>query len=108
MGLDDVSSIALNGDMSMMGVTEQFPFLAQYLAGSAEAAAASPGQQHLHEIDLAGVQALDACGCQLLVAFVRNLRQMGGGVASLKMTDDCREIIHALGFDGELFVGECA
>lgn len=108
MDRDDVNRIALNGDLSMVGVTDQFPLLAQYLAGPAEAVTSCLDQRTIHEIDLTGVQALDACGCQLLVAFIRNLRQRGDALSSLKLTDDCREIIHTLGFDDELSVRECA
>lgn len=108
MDRDDVIRISISGDLSMVGVTEQFPLMVQYLAEPAAAAVVSPNEQHLHEIDLTGVQALDACGCQLLVAFIHNLRKRGAALFSLKLTDDCREKIHNLGFDDELSVGECA
>lgn len=104
----NVNRIALNGDLSMMGVTEQFPLLAQYLAGPAEAVTAGYDPCLAHEIDLTGVHVLDACGCQLLVAFIRNIRQRGAGEFSFKMTDDCRDVIHNLGFEDELFDRECA
>lgn len=108
MNRDDVNRIALSGDLSMVGVKEQFPLLARYLAGPAESAAALPNRQNSHEIDLTAVEALDACGCQLLAAFIHNLRKSGAAAFSLMLTDDCREIIHTLGFDDELLVGGCA
>lgn len=108
MDQGDLNIISINGDLSMMGVTEQFPLLAQYLAGALESAELPADRRHLHEIDLSGVELLDACGCQLLVAFVRNLRRRGGAVSSFKLTDDCREIIHTLGFEDELSVREGA
>ena len=108
MDRDDVNRIALNGDLSMIGVTEQFPLLAQYLARSAEIQTVGRDQCPSYEIDLTGVQALDACGCQLLAAFLRDLRQRGAEVFSLKLSDEYREKIHSLGFDNELYAGECA
>lgn len=108
MDRDDMNRISLNGDLSMIGVTEQFPLLAQYLAGTAADVTPSSAQHSPHEIDLTGIQALDACGCQLLVAFVRNLRKRGAVACSFKLTDDCRDIIHTLGFDDELYAGGCA
>ena len=104
---DGVNRIVLNGDLSMVGVTEQFPLLAQYLAKLATVATNDLEQNLSHEIDLIGLQALDACGCQLLAAFLRNLRQCGAGVL-LKLSDDYRVKIHSLGFDNELLAGECA
>lgn len=93
--------ISLAGDLSMNGVTEQFPLLSQHLVRSGEVAT-SPELRLLHEIDLSRVQTIDACGCQLLVAFVRNLRKRGADVSMHHVTDECREIIRSLGFDGEL------
>ncbi len=103
MDPNDVNRISISGDLSMLGVAEQFPLLAQFLV-----VPAAVDQLHPHEIDLTGVQSLDACGCQLLVAFVRNLRRHGGGTCSFKLTDDCREIIHNLGFDDEFIDREDA
>lgn len=100
----DVNRISLSGDLSMVGVTEQFPLMAQFLAEPA--AAVSTDRQRSHEIDLTGVQVIDACGCQLLAAFIYNLRKRGVEVFTFKLTDDCREKIHTLGFDDELYAGE--
>lgn len=98
----DVNRISLRGDMSMVGVTEQFPLMAQFLA---EPAAVPTDQQRPHEIDLTGVHTIDACGCQLLSAFIHNIRKRGAEVFTFKLTDDCRDKIHTLGFDNELYTG---
>lgn len=103
MNSDEVNIISIDGDLSMAGVTEKFPLLAEYLAGSVSA----PDQQQIYEIDLTGVQALDACGCQLLVAFIHNLKK-SGAMLSLQLSDSCRDIIHNLGFDDDLSVRGCA
>lgn len=108
MDRNDVSRIALNGDLSMIGVTGQFPLLAQHLAAPVENQSAGHEKCLSYEIDLTGVQALDACGCQLLAAFLRNLRKRGAEVFALKLSDEFREKIHSLGFDDELFARECA
>jgi len=108
MDRDSMHKIALNGDLSMIGVTEQFPLMAQYVAGAVEVVTAGDAVHPFIEIDLTGVHALDACGCQLLVAFVRNIRKRWGGVPCLKLSDDCRGTIHTLGFGDELLAGECA
>lgn len=108
MNRDDANTITLNGDLSTIGVMEQQPLLAQHLDRLMETTPLDPGQHRLQEIDLTGLQALDACGCQLLVAFLRNLKQRGSEVFSFKLNDDIREKIHRLGFDDELFAQECA
>lgn len=108
MERDSMHKIALNGDLSMIGVTEQFPRMAQYVAGAADAVTAGTAVHPPIEIDLTGVNALDACGCQLLVAFVRNIRKQWGRVPCLRLSDDCRGTIRTLGFGDELLAGECA
>ncbi|MDD2271304.1 MAG: STAS domain-containing protein [Desulfuromonadaceae bacterium] len=109
MDRDNMHKIAFNGDLSMIGVTEQFPLMAQYVAGTIDVVSADSDVLPPLEIDLTGVDVLDACGCQLLVAFVRNIRKRGGGVVPcIKLTDSCRGTIHTLGFDDELLAGECA
>lgn len=108
VGLEEVNKITLNGDLSMVGVTMQFPLLEQYLAGLAGGLAAGPDQSRPSEIDLSGVQSIDACGCQLLAVFIRNLKKRGAGMLSFKLSADFREKIHRLGFYDELFAEECA
>ena len=108
MDRNDVNRIALNGDLSMIGVTGQFPLLVQHLAAPVEIQNAGHEKSPSYEIDLTGIQALDACGCQLLAAFLRNLRKRGAEVFALKLSDEFREKIHSLGFDNELFARECA
>lgn len=104
---NNVKRITLNGDLSMVGVKEQFSLLAKYVARPAEAAAAGC-ERTPHEIDLTGIQGLDACGCQLLAAFLGNLKQRGVEAYSFKLNDTYREKIHSLGFDDELFARDCA
>lgn len=107
MDRDDANRITLNGDLSTIGVKEQLALLARHLDRLAGAAPIDLVQHAPQEIDLTGLQALDACGCQLLVAFLRNLRQLGSEVCSFKLNDDLREKIQRLGFADELFAREC-
>lgn len=108
MGNEAVCTITLKGDLSMVGVREQCAVLSQHLQRLAEAAASGYQQFATCEVDLTGLQALDACGCQLLVTFFRTIAKHGAGMFSLRLNDDFREKIHALGFDDELFARNCA
>lgn len=108
MERDDVRRITFVGDLTMVGMTVQFPLLAEYLAEPVKNGALPPADQQLLEIDLTRIDALDACGCQMLVAFMRNLRRRGAVVPALKLAGDARDVIHTLGFELELFGGECA
>lgn len=105
---DNVHRVIIDGDLSMVGVKEQFSLLAQYAGRMAETVSAGFEQCTLHEIDLTGVQALDACGCQLLATFLRILKKCGIEACSLKLSDTYREKIHSLGFDNELLARDCA
>jgi ABC-type transporter Mla MlaB component len=106
MNRDNVHRITLNGDLSMVGVKEQLPLLFQHVDRLAKTVEIDLDQQPPQEIDLTGVQALDACGCQLLTAFLRTLRQRGTGVFSLKLNEISRGKIHRLGFDDVLSARE--
>ena len=64
------------------------------------------GRKLLYEIDLTGVQALDASGLQLLAVFFRTLRHHNVDKYCLKISDTYREKIHLLGFGNEIFAGE--
>ena len=103
---NEVSKISLSGDWTMSGVTERFPLLVQYfdrLAGSdacSESQAGSSGS--VPEIDLAEVTDFDACGCQLLAQFVRNLRNNGIDAQLTNISDAFRSKIQFLGFEREL------
>lgn len=102
---NDVQRITLEGDLSMVGVTEQLPLLARYLD---RVAGDTPSVSPHHELDLTGLQALDACGCQLLATFLHCLRRCGAEILSLKLNTEYREKIRSLGFAGELLTRECA
>jgi putative nucleotidyltransferase with HDIG domain len=103
-----INTISLRGDYSIAGVKEQIPLLAQHLASAAKIRASALEQELRHEIDLTEVQDLDACGCQLLATLLRNLRELGIETPVLKISDAHREKIHLLGFEAEIFAGECA
>lgn len=107
MDLNNGNRIALDGDLTMVGVIEQFQLLKQYVDSHVDAIAACRDQCLPIEIDLTGVQELDACGCQLLAVFIRNLRLRGATEFSFKLSDAERTKIHNLGFDDEIFDGGC-
>lgn len=97
--------LCLDGDWSMSGVAERFPLLARHLS----LLSASPPDQEIQgkesnklpEIDLAGLNALDACGCQLLALFIRSLRRYGFTPCVTNIPDTFRAKINFLGFDRE-------
>ena len=105
---DETNRISLSGDFSIAGVKEQIPLLAQHLASAATIRANALEQELHHEIDLTGIQDLDACGCQLLAALLRHLRDLGIENPVFRISDAHRERIHLLGFEAEIFAGECA
>lgn len=102
----EVLKISLSGDWSMSGITERFPQLVQHferLAGSdacGEYQAGSSGG--VPEIDLADVTDFDACGCQLLAHFVRNLKNNGIEAQLTNISAAFRSKIQFLGFGREL------
>ena len=102
----EMLKISLDGDWSMSGVSEKFPVLAEYVANVLNAETSGDQQKSLldsiPEIDLAGVTDFDACGCQLLALFVRNLRQNGVSAQLINMPDTFRSKARFLGFDREL------
>lgn len=104
----EMNRISLRGDYSITGVKDQIPLLAQHLARAAEVKPDILGQGRHYEIDLTEVQALDSCGCQLLVALLRNLREQGMEAPVFKLSDAHRERIYLLGFDAEILAGEFA
>lgn len=97
--------ICLDGDWSMGGVAERFPLLARHLSTVSDFQSGDEFQtsesHSLPELDLTGINALDACGCQLLALFVRNLRQRGVTPRLTNIPDAFRSKIHFLGFDRE-------
>ena len=97
--------VCLDGDWSMSGVADRFPFLAKQLTTLSESLSIEELQSFescgLPEIDLSGINALDACGCQLLALFISNLRQCGKAPRITNIPDTFRSKIHLLGFDRE-------
>lgn len=93
--------VCLDGDWSMSGVAERFPLLAKHLSLLSDAFSAKNESTCLPEIDLAGLNELDACGCQLLALFIRSLRQFGITPRVTNIPDSFRTKIRFLGFDRE-------
>ena len=97
--------ICLDGDWSMSGVAERFPALAKHLSAWPDSQSNEELQGStscgLPEIDLAGIDALDACGCQLLALFIRNLQQRGVTSRLTNIPEVFKSKIHFLGFDRE-------
>lgn len=97
--------VCLDGDWSMSGVAERFPLLAKHLSlllDSRESEELQNSESNsLPEIDLNGINALDACGCQLLALFIRSLRQCGLTPCVINIPETFRSKIHFLGFDRE-------
>lgn len=108
MEQDTVKTITIFGDLSMGGVREQFSVLAQQLDSLQEAYTTNTAPISSCTLDLTGVQALDACGCQLLVAFLHTLVKRGTTICSLMLNDDYRDKIRSLGFGNELCAGKYA
>lgn len=95
----------LEGDWSMSGVAECFPLLVKHLSALSDSQSCEGLKKcdsiGLAEIDLAGINALDACGCQLLSLFVRDLGQCGLTPIITNIPETFRKKIHLLGFDRE-------
>lgn len=89
--------ISLDGDWSMASITQQFQVL-QQMALELTASAGNPVSP---ELDLAGITELDACGCQLLSAFVGTLRQQGITPLYKGLAETCDKF-RLLGFDHQL------
>ena len=92
--------LSLAGDWTVSGVAEQFPLLTLYLSRIQEAVPTGAGQTspHLPELDLAGVTALDACGCQLLAQFSRILQLQGGAPRISNVPEPFVATVQLLGF----------
>lgn len=102
----EMLQIHLDGDWSMSAVAEKLPLLVDGFATLIGSDAADGRQKCppdlVPEIDLSGVTDLDACGCQLLALFVRNLRRNGLSSQVINIPDTLKSRIHFLGFDQEL------
>ena len=93
---ENIVKISLEGDWSVKGVAQQFPLLRQRLAKLLTKTDIVP------ELDLKGITELDACGCQLLALFVRNLRQLGALPVCDGISQRLSAKLRVLGFDDEL------
>lgn len=98
----DAMRLSLAGDWTVRGVAEQFPLLTLYLSRLPVAAPTGAGQtsptHRLTELDLAGVTALDACGCQLLAQFSRTLQLQGGAPRISNVPEPFVATVQLLGF----------
>lgn len=96
-------AITLDGDWSMTGVATQLQPLAEHLAAlSHHAPGGRPGPSGQPLISLAGIDAIDACGLQLLTVFIRHLRQLGFAPTLTNVDHDFRLTVQTLGFAHEL------
>lgn len=97
--------VCLDGDWTMSGVADRFPLLTKHLSFFLNSQSGEELQSSesygFPEIDLAGINALDACGCQLLALFIRNLCRCGATPRVTNIPDTFRSKIHFLGFDRE-------
>jgi anti-anti-sigma regulatory factor len=87
-------SIMLEGEWLTDKAADSLKFLAGKLAQLLEA---DPGPDEA-EIDMAGVADLDACGCQLLVVFLENLRRHGIVPILCSIPQQVMDRIDLLGF----------
>jgi len=102
----EANRLCLAGDWSIRGVAEQLPLLVQYLANLSDPQSPEKSKtcaaNGIPEVDLAGITALDACGCQLLANFSRALQQPGISPRIRNIPDPFISKIRLLGFDREL------
>ncbi len=98
--------VCLSGDWSIGGVAEHFQLLAQEVARLSRPRNAeetnTAAAQALAEIDISGITALDACGCQLLARFCRAAQQSGMALRICNIPDTFMAKIRRLGFSNDL------
>lgn len=94
--------IRLEGDWSMSGVADQFPRLAELLASPSicrpERERRPDASRKRPEIDMTGIDSLDACGCQLLTTFLHNLKMTGVTPLLVGISATIGDKIRLLGF----------
>lgn len=102
---NEVLKTCLDGELSMRTVAEKYPALANLYTRLLDVDASGEEQEisrrGAREIDLAGVTDIDACGCQLLVLFLRSLEQNHLVAQLTNVPGTIRNKIHFLGFDSE-------
>jgi len=95
----------LDGELSMRTVAGKYPVLANFYTRLLEADASGEQQdisgRGAREIDLTGITDIDACGCQLLVLFLRSLEENHLATQLTNVPGTIRTKIHFLGFDSE-------
>lgn len=95
--------IRLEGDWSMNGVADQFSRLAVLLASLSvcrpDRERQADASRNRPEIDMTGVNLLDACGCQLLTTFLHSLKKRGVTPLVTGISATFSKKIHLLGFD---------
>ncbi len=90
--------IELVGDWSIAEIAGQYPPLNLHLGRLTETSPADAAPVSV-DCSLAGITALDACGCQLLANFLQAVRTSGRGARVTDIPEDFTAKIHLLGFD---------
>ena len=88
-------SIVLEGTWSLQHASHLQKLLADRLAQLLEPEPAGPGRI---QVDLTQVCELDACGCQLLVVFLENLKRHGIAPVPCGLKQQIMDTIDLLGF----------
>ena len=94
----DPLRISLEGDWSMGGVPRQYALIGQRI----EQMRGGDDRPQGCELDLAGITELDACGCQLLASFARQLRGAGVPARCSGLSEAFDRKIRLLGFAADL------
>ncbi len=107
---DEDVCIHVGGDWSLTGIAAQVSRLVEQLALLGDTSAGRepvPGAARSRvRVELAGVEAIDACGCQLLAVLLNELRQSGRAPVVSAVPARIGEKIHLLGFGHELVPDE--
>lgn len=100
---DTATRIPLDGNWTIAGIAGRQIELAAHLE------ILHAGREHTvappySEICVGGMESIDACGCQLLVVFLRYMRQSGLVPAIVNIPEHIRSTVAKLGFKEELEV----
>jgi len=95
-----IKHIVLAGDWSVAGVADRLTSLQK----QRPTAKGSGGGDEL-VIDVGGIDAIDACGCQLLALWLRHLRREGLAPRLANSNSELSCYIRLLGFAEELVTG---
>ncbi|ACM22032.1 hypothetical protein Geob_3693 [Geotalea daltonii FRC-32] len=91
-------TLSLHGDWSVAGIAGQWALVSAYLAGLKNDNEGADEASRRILISMEGIDALDACGCQLMAIFVRDVRKIGIEPCLTAVPDNLHGIISALGF----------